>query len=212
MKARSVFQVTLCGALSLLGFAACGGDDDHAPLRSSYPPVDQEIHDWCVDFCDNLECEEQRGSGCRSNCESWLTSLDDQCGDDIRTAFECEGTLSCEELEAYYNEGREHETCGAALAAQAEACAPEEETPGCDAFCEVAVECDEELAPTCADRCVLNEAWYEAAHGTACREAFDELYACFGEGTCGDLQLLQSSNYVRQECEQLADRVDLECY
>jgi hypothetical protein len=73
------------------------------------------------------------------------------------------------------------------------------------------VDCDDSLAPTCADRCVLNEAWYEGHYGATCREALDELYACFGEGTCGDLQLLQNSNYVRPECEELADAVDAEC-
>jgi hypothetical protein len=58
---------------------------------------------------------------------------------------------------------------------------------------------------------VLNEAWYGGHFGAACREAVDELYACFGGGTCGDLQLLQSSNYVTPECQELADAVDIEC-
>jgi hypothetical protein len=210
MKSSPYFRVALCGALSLLGFAACGSEDDRAPLRSNDPPIDQEIYEYCADFCDNMTCEDARNTGCRNNCENWLAVLDETCGDSIRETFDCHRELSCAELEAFYEEGREHEACGPALVDQVAACAPEE-SPGCKAFCDLAIECDDTLALICEDNCRMNEALFEANYGAACREAADALFECEGGTTCGDLQLLQSSNYVPDECKGLEATFNAEC-
>jgi hypothetical protein len=202
----------LWAAFALLGLVGCEGEEDRAPLTGSdHVPIAQEVRDYCTEHCAELTCEEERGTACRQNCESWLGFLDGACADSLRDTFDCQRELSCADLDAMFEEGREHEACGELIAAQVDACAPEEETAGCDTYCELAVDCNEELAPTCMDTCVLNQAWFEAHYGADCREALDAFWACEGGTTCEALEFLQTDNAVAPECRGLAQVADTEC-
>lgn len=195
----------------MLGLAGCGEEERPDIAPTWMEAIDPEIYGYCKELCADLECQELAGNGCEHNCSTWLDALDDTCGDSMRAAFDCQRDLSCNELQAYYQKGREHEQCGELIAEQHRACAIEDASPGCDAFCETAIECDKSLATVCNDNCLMNEARLEGKYGAKCRKAADALYECEGKATCGDLRLLQDSGFVPEACRTLAQKVSAEC-
>ncbi len=153
--------------------------------------------DLCAALCELEASCDQADPACLEECQLSLEIYGGlgSCLEPYEAVFECAIQLTCEEYEAFYNEQGDDYPCKAEKDAFVgdedpyPPCAADDPPEVCLSSCELLDSCDvnEGTVEECVAFCAVTIGT-SVSMGESCQAAYEELYGCYAELECADLE------------------------